>query len=337
MPTGNTLRYVRYLDDFPWRSANESSGTDTVEQSVTPTKDLCRADQHQGHRALHADVHRPGRPRARSNVRFRHDRLCRGAVGAALDHDRHVTRRARARTPATHGREFPSTCSPTRIEGHAKEQAARPPACLPRQQFASDIRHGFVYERVQHITLKSIANNPDIKEGMTRERDRRRDQAARRLRAPLRQALRGPEEGPGRGTVHGRVAQPAPGARRSQDWEEPVSRDRRLPRTPTRRTSSSRSSTTSPRPASRTARKAERIKFAAFETYAGSYIQAIGEQIPTRRSRQAVADRHRDRPAVRHGERVVREERGQGGDPGRGRRPALHPRLRLRPQRHQRH
>ena len=32
-----------------------------------------------------------------------------------------------------------------------------------------DIRKGFVYKRVPHITLKSIANNPDIKEGMTRE------------------------------------------------------------------------------------------------------------------------------------------------------------------------
>ncbi|MBK8470285.1 MAG: site-specific DNA-methyltransferase [Actinomycetales bacterium] len=31
----------------------------------------------------------------------------------------------------------------------------------------NDIRHGFVYERVQHITLKSIANNPDIVEGMS--------------------------------------------------------------------------------------------------------------------------------------------------------------------------
>jgi adenine-specific DNA-methyltransferase len=29
------------------------------------------------------------------------------------------------------------------------------------------ITHGFAYESVQHITLKSIANNPDIKEGMT--------------------------------------------------------------------------------------------------------------------------------------------------------------------------
>jgi adenine-specific DNA-methyltransferase len=32
-----------------------------------------------------------------------------------------------------------------------------------------DIRRGFVYQRVPHVTLKSIANNPDIKEGMTRQ------------------------------------------------------------------------------------------------------------------------------------------------------------------------
>jgi len=40
------------------------------------------------------------------------------------------------------------TASPTRGEG--------------------DVRKGFVYKRVPHVTLKSIANNPDIKEGMTR-------------------------------------------------------------------------------------------------------------------------------------------------------------------------
>ncbi|CAN5860668.1 site-specific DNA-methyltransferase [soil metagenome] len=33
----------------------------------------------------------------------------------------------------------------------------------------ADLRRGFVYKRVPHVTLKSIANNPDIKEGMTRE------------------------------------------------------------------------------------------------------------------------------------------------------------------------
>ncbi|MEJ7637708.1 MAG: hypothetical protein WKF75_06885, partial [Singulisphaera sp.] len=33
---------------------------------------------------------------------------------------------------------------------------------------AGDIKRGFVYRRVPHVTLKSIANNPDIREGMTR-------------------------------------------------------------------------------------------------------------------------------------------------------------------------
>lgn len=32
-----------------------------------------------------------------------------------------------------------------------------------------DVRKGFIYKRVPHVTLKSIANNPDIEEGMSRE------------------------------------------------------------------------------------------------------------------------------------------------------------------------
>jgi adenine-specific DNA-methyltransferase len=39
----------------------------------------------------------------------------------------------------------------------------------PSYKTDSDIKRGFVYKRVPHITLKSIANNPDIKEGMRRE------------------------------------------------------------------------------------------------------------------------------------------------------------------------
>jgi len=33
----------------------------------------------------------------------------------------------------------------------------------------ADVRKGFVYKRVSHVTLKSIANNPDIREGMSRK------------------------------------------------------------------------------------------------------------------------------------------------------------------------
>jgi adenine-specific DNA-methyltransferase len=39
----------------------------------------------------------------------------------------------------------------------------------PDYKTQGDIKKGFVYKRVPHITLKSIANNPDIKEGMTRQ------------------------------------------------------------------------------------------------------------------------------------------------------------------------
>ena len=39
----------------------------------------------------------------------------------------------------------------------------------PEYKTHDDIRKGFVYKRVPHVTLKSIANNPDIKKGMTRE------------------------------------------------------------------------------------------------------------------------------------------------------------------------
>ena len=52
-------------------------------------------------------------------------------------------------------------------EGQRKEaELSGQPAFVGTQ---GDIRKGFVYERVPHVTLKSIAQNPDIREGMTRE------------------------------------------------------------------------------------------------------------------------------------------------------------------------
>ena len=40
---------------------------------------------------------------------------------------------------------------------------------LPEHVAQCDIKKGFVYKRVPHVTLKSIANNPDIKDGMTQQ------------------------------------------------------------------------------------------------------------------------------------------------------------------------
>jgi adenine-specific DNA-methyltransferase len=38
----------------------------------------------------------------------------------------------------------------------------------PSASAGGDVRKGFVYKRVPHVTVKSIANNPDIQEGMSR-------------------------------------------------------------------------------------------------------------------------------------------------------------------------
>ena len=66
------------------------------------------------------------------------------------------------------GAKFPHYLLADSPEGREKEgQLGGSP--LPPAETGGDVRHGFVYERVQHVTLKSIANNPDIEEGMTRE------------------------------------------------------------------------------------------------------------------------------------------------------------------------
>src|SRR5665213_1248094 len=55
--------------------------------------------------------------------------------------------------------------SPDGVKKEAELTGKMPPA----YKTDGDIRKGFVYQRVPHVTLKSIANNPDIKEGMTRK------------------------------------------------------------------------------------------------------------------------------------------------------------------------
>ena len=50
------------------------------------------------------------------------------------------------------------------MEGQAKAAEVTETVADPGQP-RGDVRKGFVYERVPHVTLKSIANNPDIREG----------------------------------------------------------------------------------------------------------------------------------------------------------------------------
>jgi adenine-specific DNA-methyltransferase len=82
-------------------------------------------------------------------------------VGPALDHHRHLPRRTRSRPRPHHGRPLPLL--PPRRQPRGPDQGGRG---QPQRAFdappTGDIRQGFVYERVPHITLKSIANNAEI-------------------------------------------------------------------------------------------------------------------------------------------------------------------------------
>lgn len=54
------------------------------------------------------------------------------------------------------------------VEG-AKKIAEAKGISMDMSKASGDIRQGFVYKTVPHVTLKAIANNPEIKEGMSRK------------------------------------------------------------------------------------------------------------------------------------------------------------------------
>jgi len=70
---------------------------------------------------------------------------------------------ARTRLMST---KFPYYLLSDSLEGKSKEEELSG-VRMPKDDLQEDVRKGFVYKRVPHITLKSIANNQDIKPGMS--------------------------------------------------------------------------------------------------------------------------------------------------------------------------
>ncbi|MEZ5349751.1 MAG: DNA methyltransferase [Microthrixaceae bacterium] len=163
----NSLQYVRYEDDFPVVAVNNvwtdtgtgnftdekvyvvQTGTKMIQRCMLMTTDpgdlvvdpTCGAGttayvaEQWGRRWITIDTSRVALALARTRLmcaRFPYYLLADSVDGAAKDAD--------------------LTGQPPAASGHN-----------------GDIRKGFVYKRVPHITLKSIAQNPDIKEGMSRD------------------------------------------------------------------------------------------------------------------------------------------------------------------------
>ena len=164
---GNTLRYVRYLDDFPaFPLANSWSDTTTagfaadkvyVVQTNTKVIERCMLMcTDPGDLVLDPTC-------GSGTTAYVAEQWGRRWI--TIDTSRVALALARQRLM---GAKYPMYLLADSDKGKQKEAEV---SGHPRAGGVStnDIRHGFVYERVQHITLKSIANNPDIVEGMTRE------------------------------------------------------------------------------------------------------------------------------------------------------------------------
>ena len=101
---GNTLGYVRYSSTIsPAFTKSVTTGW-TRHRGFGRRQIYVVADHRECRRTLHSDGYRSRRPRARPDLRLRHHRHCRRAVGPPLDHDRHLARRARAGPRPHHGR-----------------------------------------------------------------------------------------------------------------------------------------------------------------------------------------------------------------------------------------
>ncbi len=162
--SGNSLRYKMFLDDFPvmpisnvWVDTMGASDLIYVVQTNTKVIERCML--------MSTD---PG------DLVF--DPTCGSGTTAYVaeqwgrrwitcDTSRVALALARTRLMAAKYPYYLLADSPEGIEKERELTGKKP----PDYKTESDIKKGFVYKRVPHVTLKSIANNPDIKEGMSRK------------------------------------------------------------------------------------------------------------------------------------------------------------------------
>ena len=157
---GNSLRYVRYFDDYPAFPTHDN-WSDTGVAGFTADKTyVVQTTPKVIERCIHMTTD-PGD--------LVLDPTCGSGTTAyvaeqwgrrwiTIDTSRVALALARTRLMSAR---YPYYYLADSQEGRAKEQEVVG-TIQPNGQTCGDIRQGFVYERVPHITLKSIANNAEI-------------------------------------------------------------------------------------------------------------------------------------------------------------------------------
>ncbi len=164
---GGTLQYVRQLDDFPamaisnvWQDTGTGSFTDPkvyVVQTNTKVIERCMLmTSDPGDLVLDPTC-------GSGTTAYVAEQWGRRWI--TIDTSRVALALARTRLMCSR---FPYYLLADSPDGAAKEAevTGRPPV---GNDHAGDVRKGFVYKRVPHVTLKSIAQNPDIVKGMGQE------------------------------------------------------------------------------------------------------------------------------------------------------------------------
>lgn len=164
---GNTLRYVRFFDDFVVSPLSNIWSDTTIAGFGDPKVYVVQTATKVTQRCLLMTTD-PGD--------LVLDPTCGSGTTAYVaeqwgrrwitcDTSRVALALARTRMMAARYPYYLLTDSPDGI----KKEMELTAKVRPVYKTEDDIRKGFVYKRVAHVTLKSIANNPDIKEGMTRQ------------------------------------------------------------------------------------------------------------------------------------------------------------------------
>jgi Adenine specific DNA methylase Mod len=175
------------------------------------------------------------------------------------------------------GARFPYFLLADSAEGQEKEAQLTATAHLSGPP-TGDIRRGFVYERVPHVTLKSIANNPDIRQGMSREQI---DEAIRR-HADFELLYDKPYEDKSKVRVAGPFTVESLSPHRSLAFAGEVPDD--LPKSELVADQEAGSASFEAmilenlgRAGIQNGRRNERLNFASVDSYAGDYVQAVAE------------------------------------------------------------
>ena len=271
---GNTLRFVRYFDDFPvqprnniWDDTRQSGFGDAklyVVQTNTKVIERCLLMcTDPGDLVL--DPTCGSGTTAYSAEQW-------GRRWITVDTSRVALALARQRVM---GARYPWYLLADSPEGFQREQSFTASA-LPHQSFNSDIRQGFVYERVPHIMLRSIANNVDIQPRMSREDI----DAAIQRHADYEPLYDRPFEDNKKVRVAGPFTVESLSPHRSLAFSGGLDTES-LAEIEAAKAGDAPSFEQSildnlAKAGIQNGRRQERIKFEAFETYGGEYIQAIG-------------------------------------------------------------